>query len=92
MSEAKTPGIHVVDIADRKTRINLQTISALQDALEAAKKGEVIEVLIVTFDEDGQGALLYSDSLNPIHRIGALELLKLEAVGDWAEPDEQEGA
>jgi hypothetical protein len=54
--------------------------SLLRNALGAARRGEYRDCMVVTWDTKGRLSSYWTDNLPATQRIGALELLKAEAV------------
>lgn len=66
----------VPDIADEATLINRYTVDLLEDWLERAKAGEIVEVVIAGINDRGECVTNASGTLDIMRRLGALEIAR----------------
>lgn len=80
MSDDDITPLHVIDgdgQAEAEEIINEAAIELLEHALEQAKSGRLLDVMIVGLIDDGDVYSAHTQTLNRHQRIGMLEDLKI---------------
>lgn len=68
--------LHVVDIDDGTVAARAEVIRVLEDALELAKDGTLVEIVMVGILDTEQVRVSYTPTMDMLRRLGALELAK----------------
>jgi hypothetical protein len=74
-------GVSQLKVARHEVTANKQTIEILEELLEAARKGEIIEIAAIALRPDGKIWTKWSTMEDRYKMAGAIELLKLKAMG-----------
>lgn len=78
----------VPDIMDEATEINQQAVEDLERALEMAKSGELIEVIVVGVLQDGGNYSSCTSTRDVPRQIGLLEIVKQRRLRSYLPVDE----
>lgn len=70
--------IHVIPTA--KATRNPETISLLEEMLERAKDGDIVEIAAVVFLSNGNQSTMISPLIDTLRKIGALEQIKYDIM------------
>lgn len=66
--------------------VQKEAVEALREWLEMAERGEIVEVAIVGFDQEGAAHSRLALTNDKMRAIGALDILKYKMLTRWIEP------
>lgn len=77
-----------LDIVDQATEVREDTIAVLEEALERAKSGKMVEVMLVAVLSSGDTFTSSSSTLSFRERMGCLEILKFDNIHSYVHEDD----
>lgn len=75
----------VVSLSDIKKESGVNVVTILEEMLESARRGEVVNCLIVTVNGDGTCSRAVANGHRPFTLLGQLEDAKVSFMGTYLE-------